>query len=229
MSTAASAAIDGKSLTLGGGLLTLVRPALDRLETGGVLAVISTAAVGHDLAAWCKLEGHRYLGERDGRHLLEKGSHGVPPGAGRGEPLPVRDGRVLSADVLAVAPFPASADASSGFAPRGARVEPGGPRYPVSSHGLAIPEAAALYDQAVAAQWTTADIPWERARGVPEPLESAVAQVMTLLAENELSALYVPSKFVARLHRSTPRSRSFWPRSSPTKRGTSTSSSSARG
>ena len=40
---AAAVAIDGGDLPLGGGLLALLRPALDRLTPGGVLAVISSS------------------------------------------------------------------------------------------------------------------------------------------------------------------------------------------
>ncbi len=41
--TSAAAAVDGGALPLGGGLLSLVRPALDRLEAGGVIAVLALA------------------------------------------------------------------------------------------------------------------------------------------------------------------------------------------
>jgi hypothetical protein len=97
------------------------------------------------------------------------------------------------------------ADGHSGFAPRGARVEPGGPRHPytITRADLLPPTETMrqLYDQAVAAQWDAGrDIPWSRAVTLAPVVERAVAQVMTFLAENELSALYVPSRFVARLH-----------------------------
>ncbi|MFI5288411.1 MAG: ferritin-like domain-containing protein [Polyangia bacterium] len=101
-------------------------------------------------------------------------------------------------------PMPERADPASGFAPRGAAVEPGGPSYPfslVERDRVAPPEVAQLYDQAVAAQWDGGrDIPWEKVRPLSPPLERALGQVFTFLAENELSALYVPSRFVARIH-----------------------------
>jgi hypothetical protein len=37
-------------------------------------------------------------------------------------------------------------------------------------------------------------------KSLPAALESAVGQVMTFLAENELSALYLPSRFVSQIH-----------------------------
>jgi len=187
--SAGAVAIDGGALPLGGGLLALLRPALDALAPGGVVALRSAQpGVRQDLPSWCRVERHEYLGcERDAdgrdRHLIRRGSLGVP--------------RATDA-----AP-PAEADPATGFAPRGARVEPGGPPYPVTivrrAHA-APPEARALYDQAVAAQWDARALPWERVRPLPPSLERALGQIMTFLAENELSALYVPSKFVSRLH-----------------------------
>jgi hypothetical protein len=190
VSRAAAIALDGGALPLGGGLLALVRPALDLLAPGGVVALRSSSAgVRHDLPSWCRLERHDYLGseqEADGSelHFIGRGAFGVPveTDGARGDP-----------------------DPHTGFAPAGARVEPGGPRYPYTLNrreALGPPAATRqLYDQAVAAQWDAArDIPWDRLRAPSPPVERAVAQVMTFLAENELSALYVPSKFVARLH-----------------------------
>jgi len=66
---------------------------------------------------------------------------------------------------------------------------------------LAPPEIGKLYDQAVSTQWdATRDIPWARVKSLPDALENALVQIMTFLAENELSALYVPSRFMARIH-----------------------------
>lgn len=207
----AALAIDAGDLALGGGLLALVRPALELLEPGGVLAVNSSnAALRDDLPRWCRLEHHPYL-ERQSteqgydRHLIARGEFSVPQGRREaGIPLPQREGRILADDVLQAVPMPDHADPSSGFAPRGARVEPGGPRYPFSlldREHVAPPEVAKLYDQAVSAQWNAVtDIPWQRVPKLPDAIEQALGQVFTFLAENELSALYLPSKFVSRIH-----------------------------
>jgi TusA-related sulfurtransferase len=188
--SAAAIAIDGGDLPLGGGLLSLVRPALTLLEPDGVLAILSrSAAVAEDLASWCRAEGHAYLGAENGegttRHLVRRGRFGVHR-------------------VVEDAALPERADAITGFAPHGSVVEPGGPRYPfdlLERDRVAPPEVAELYEQAVAAQWSaTRDIPWSTIPRHEPALELAVRQVMTFLAENELSALYVPSRFIARLH-----------------------------
>jgi TusA-related sulfurtransferase len=207
----AAVAVDGGELTLGGGLLALVRPALELLEPGGVLAVNSRyPRLADDLAAWCRTQHHRYLGHEpltDGaqRHLVQRGALGVPRGTReQGIRLEPRDGRIATADLLAAVPMPPWADPTTGFAPRGAQVEPGGPAYPFSllhRDHVAPPEVARLYDQAVAAQWNAhTDIPWDRVPQLPAALQRAIGQVFTFLAENELSALYVPSKFVSRIH-----------------------------
>ena len=201
----ATLAIDAGALPLGGGLLALVRPALLLLQPGGVLAVRSSAAsVTHDLPSWCRVERHPYLGYEDGQHLIQRGSLGVPRGDREVGMRVIRDGKALAADVLRAAPMPDTANTDTGFAPRGARVEPGGPRYPfdlLSRDRVAPPEVAQLYDQAVAAQWdATRDVPWSEIGEHDPALEAAVCQVMTFLAENELSALYVPSQFIARIH-----------------------------
>jgi TusA-related sulfurtransferase len=189
----AAVAIDAGDLPLGGGLLALLRPALDALEPGGLLTVLSTApSVREDLPAWCRLERHAYVecASADGRdrHTLRRGPGALRP--------PARPG--------AQPPFPDEADPATGFAPRGAWVEPGGPVFPFSINRrahAAPPEITTLYEQAVAAQWHAGrDIPWDQVRRHPPALERAVVQVFTFLAENELAALYVPSRFVARVH-----------------------------
>jgi TusA-related sulfurtransferase len=199
----AAIAVDGGDLPLGGGLLALVRPALDLLEPGGILAVLSSSpSAREDLPSWCRVERHNYLGCEplaDGRqrHLLERGPLSVPQGPREEHvDLPRRSGRLVAADVLAAIPMPERADPATGFAPRGAQVEPGGPEYPFSlteRDRVAPPEVAQLYDQAIAAQWDASrDIAWDKVKPLPAALERATGQVMTFLAENELSALYVP-------------------------------------
>jgi hypothetical protein len=160
--------------------LALIRPALARLEPGGILAVLSTHPTLHeDLRDWCRLERHTLL---DGG-LVQRGSHGAL------RPLPLEP--------------PERAESRTGFAPRGARVEPGGPDWPFSLNErvrVSPPETAQLYQQAVEAQWNTFQINWNTIQPLPPALEEAVGQIMTFLAENELSALYVPSRFLARIH-----------------------------
>lgn len=207
----AALAIDGGELPLGGGLLALIRPALDLLEAGGVLAVNSVnQALRDDLPRWCQLQHHEYCERQPteqgyDRHLIRRGGLSLPLGQREnGVTLPQREGRILAEDVLNAIPMPEHADPSSGFAPRGARVEPGGPRYPFSLKDrdhVAPPEVARLYDQAVAAQWNAGtDIPWNKTPKLPAAIERALGQVFTFLAENELSALYLPSKFISRIH-----------------------------
>ena len=67
-------------LAFGGGLLALLRPALDLVTPGGVVALLSSSpGVRADLPRWCALEHHEYLGAEpcgeDGtfRHLLARG------------------------------------------------------------------------------------------------------------------------------------------------------------
>ena len=207
----AALAIDGGDLPLGGGLLALIRPAFDLLEPGGVLGVNSTnPALRDDLARWCELQHHEYLERQQtdqgyDRHLIARGPLSLAHGKREKDiTLPRHDGHPTAEDVLKSIPMPERADPSSGFAPRGARVEPGGPRYPFSlleRHHVAPPEVAKLYDQAVSAQWNAlTDIPWSKLPRLPDAIERAIGQVFTFLAENELSALYVPSKFVSRIH-----------------------------
>jgi TusA-related sulfurtransferase len=204
-------AVDGGELPLGGGLLALVRPALDQLEPGGVLTVLSKShGVREDLPSWCRAQRHEYLGAEeisDGlhRHLISRGRFSVPvrPADDNGV-LEWHDGKLTAADVLKVAPLPSHADPVSGFAPRGAQIEPGGPSYPFTLNErdrVAPPEVAVLYDQAVSSQWdATTDIPWSKIKPLAPELERALIQVMTFLAENELSALYLPSRFIAKIH-----------------------------
>jgi TusA-related sulfurtransferase len=209
--TLGAMAVDTGDLPFGGGLLALVRPALALLQPGGVLTVLSAApGAAEDLERWCRLEHHEYAGcDRldDGTqwHRVVRGLLAVPSGAREtGMALPRRGGRLTTAEMLAAVPMPERADRASGFAPRGAQVEPGGPSYPftlLERDRVAPREVGELYDQAVAAQWNAqTDIPWDKVRPLPAALEQALGQLMTFLAENELSALYVPARFLPWIH-----------------------------
>src|SRR6266850_709422 len=77
-------ALDCGDLPLGGGLLALLRPALNELESGGILAVLSRAASAReDLPSWCRAERHEYLGVETiagsvDRHMIARGVFSVP-------------------------------------------------------------------------------------------------------------------------------------------------------
>ena len=134
-----------------------------------------------DLPSWCRVErtcisAREALDDGRDRHLIERGAFGIPRG-GR-EPavsLAPRNGRLLSADVLAAVPFPERADPAHRL--RSARARGRARRAALSVHLLerehvAPPEVAQLYDQAVAAQWDAArDIPWDALRPLPPALE----------------------------------------------------------
>ena len=208
----ATVAIDGGDLPLGGGLLSLIRPALDHLAPGGLLSVRSEErTVALDIEAWCRAERHRLVRSEtlpDGAslHLIERGSFSLPRGereVGRVQ-LESLSSQFTTTEFLRAVPMPESADPASGFAPRGARVEAGGPIYPftlLERERVSPPEVAELYDLAVASQWdANRDIPWKTVRPLVPALEEAVGQIMSVLAENELSALYLPARFLPRIH-----------------------------
>lgn len=212
--TNVAVAIDAGDLKMGDGLLALVRPALQLLEPGGVLAINSLSdGLQDDLSVWCRVQHHDYLGhdsapgtdETVTRHLLKRGRLSVAKGRReQGIRLETRDGTLPAAEVVSTVPMPETADPASGFAPRGAQVEPGGPRYPfdlLDRDHVAPPEVGRLYDQAVESQWDgNRDIAWDDVPVHQPEVERAIDQVFTFLAENELSALYLPSKFVSRIH-----------------------------
>ena len=211
-SNLAVVAVDGGELSLGGGLLALIRPALSVLEPEGMLAVNSRSPeLRHDLPSWCRSERHEYLGceqiaEQTDRHLIARGPFAptIPKDSSSEKLRTSNQSKLTTADLLRQFPMPASADPSTGFAPRGASVEPGGPEYPFGLNTrdqVAPPEIGNLYDQAVSGQWNAnTDVPWETVKPLAAPLGNALVQVMTFLAENELSALYLPSRFISRVH-----------------------------
>src|SRR4029079_12068513 len=111
------------------------------LEESGVLALLSrNRDLEQDLPSWCRAERHEYLGAEDAgggvrRYLIGRGKTYVAAPSGTAQSMPER------------------ADPRTGFAPRGAAVEAGGPAYPfdlVERDHVAPPEVASLYEQATA-------------------------------------------------------------------------------
>jgi hypothetical protein len=205
-----TATIDGGALGVADGLLMLIRESADHLPAGSVVAVRTThPTIEHDLPAWCRIMSHAYLGSDGSSYYFRKGDVS-PPAAAKpdwGVRIPLRaGGEFHTRDWLVgrVGEVPEHATGGTGFAPRGAVVEPDSPTYDFTINDRSAvwaAEVADLYEQATANQWDASrDIPWGELKPLAEPVERAVCQLMTFLAENEYSALYVPAKFVPRIN-----------------------------
>src|SRR5262249_4164334 len=136
---------------------------------------------------------------RAGGHLLE-GRLDEDNGAVR---FRIRRGPL--ADVAHAAPVEVGrAPPDSGFALRETAHEGGAPHVPFAldrADEVWMDEARALSQQAVAAKWySERDLDWSAAAPLAPDLDWAVAQIMSFLAENEVSALLVPASFVRRIH-----------------------------
>ena len=100
--------------------------------------------------------------------------------------------------------IPERADPATGFSPRGATVEEGSPRVPVHRErarprvGAERRVALRAGDRVAMGRVTRHRL--GRAADLPTHVERAVCQIMTHLAENEYAALYVPAKFIPRIH-----------------------------
>jgi TusA-related sulfurtransferase len=209
-----SARFDGERLGLAEGLLFALDVCLSDIRPGEVLELTSAnPAVAFELPAWCRGAGHELIAsEPDGdrtRYLIRRGARGAlmfadHPDWGLRAPNR-RDGFGTKEWLLGkVGEIPSYADPATGFSPRGAVVERGAPTFPFTVNELDrvwASSVASLYDQATAAQWdASTDIRWGDLRELPVHLERAVCQIMTHLAENEYAALYVPAKFLPRIH-----------------------------
>ncbi len=204
-------AVEGGGLQLATGLLSLLRPALMRLAPGGVVAIRGDdARLEEDLASWCRSEGHVWHGSEvipgsGWVHRIGRGHYGaLAAEVWAPTPAPQQTkGRITSASLLEILPFPSSASPSS-FSPRGIPREPGSPTQPFflrEKERVAPKEVGELLDQAAASPWDpSSDIPWDRIPELSPQVEGAVAQIMAFLAENEVAALYVPARFLPTIH-----------------------------
>jgi TusA-related sulfurtransferase len=210
-----AASFDAEDLDLASGLIFALDVCLSDIEVGEVLELKSrNPAVAHELPAWCRGTGHRLVAtEPDGSDRtifrIERGPFGslmfkdrpdwgVSP-TFRHDGFDTRDWLIGKA-----AEIPERADPTTGFAPRGAVVEEGAPPFPYTEterDRVWAHNVASLYEQATASQWdASADIRWRDLEALPIHLERAVCQIMTHLAENEYAALYVPARFIPRIH-----------------------------
>jgi TusA-related sulfurtransferase len=205
---------DGEFLDLASGLMFALDVALSDIHPGEILELSSTnPALSFELPAWCRGTGNELVErESDGDKTLyriRRGDDAALMFRDRpelGVEVPNRRDSFGTTDWLIgrAAAIPEVADPSTGFSPRGAVVEEGAPDFPVTLAERDLVWAdnvASLYDRAVAGQWkASSDIDWGEIPDLPVYLERAVCQIMTHLTENEYAALYVPSKFIPRIH-----------------------------
>ena len=182
------AAVDLGDLGLDRGGHLLIQRALAGLPAGARLAVGgSDPALAVHLRAWCRHAGHGFADP----NVVVRGT--------------ADDDRWSGAERAGSAAVPAArASPTWGLAARGALVESGGP--PLSADLVErdvvwADLAPKLYVQALASQWDPATaVDWSARLELDADVEAAVVQVMTYLVENELAALAVPARFIARIH-----------------------------
>jgi TusA-related sulfurtransferase len=180
--------LDLEDLALHEGAAVLLRRVLAQSQAGDWLEVRGDSAqLADHLSAWCRKEGHRFERQPGVADAYRIQSRGLAP------PIPTPRNEISEI-----------ADPVWGLAPRGARVEAGGPEFAFTlrqKRDVWARELNSIYTQAVANQWSvTRDVPWKDLRRLPVDLEHAVAQIMTFLTENEFAALYVPARFIPRIH-----------------------------
>lgn len=90
-----------------------------------------------------------------------------------------------------------------GLSARGSKPQVGSPNYYFalsSKEAIWSENVSKIYEDSKNAQWNaTRDIDWVQIPSLKPSLESSIAQIMTYLVENELSALYIPSKFLPQI------------------------------
>jgi TusA-related sulfurtransferase len=181
-----AACLDLEDLDLHEGATVLLRQALEPLAEGDCLEVRGLAPeLEHTLPAWCRAHGHSYSRGSD------RYTH-----------------KVQRAKTSAFARTPSgpaeSAHPSWGLAPRGAVVECGGAHFMFTlneKRNVWAEELSAIYRQGVSNQWSAVkDVPWAELPQLATEIEVAVCQIMTFLTENEFAALYVPARFIPRIH-----------------------------
>ncbi|GHV04732.1 hypothetical protein AGMMS50229_06660 [Campylobacterota bacterium] len=208
-----SATLDLGGLRIGRTLFLKLENALLVMSGGEILDIaVDSADFRHDIESWCMAKGHRLSAVLDGgdhaRVLIAKGgSDHFAHKADWGITLPQdENGVVRIADWLIgktgeIAP---KAPAYFGLMPRGAAQETGSPEYPFSlnfKEQIWSKPIAKLYEEAKSSQWNAStDIRWHELPKLPDFMEKAICQIMTYMAENEFSALYIPGKFISKIN-----------------------------
>jgi hypothetical protein len=177
-----------EDLALHEGAAVLLRRALHEIQAGDSIEIHGDSEVLEDqLSAWCRDAGHSFAAKQGnkGAYLVRSGGYSM----------------LSSTSINEIAE---EADPTWGVAPRGAQIEKGGPAFAFTlrqKRDVWAHELDAIHNQSVANQWSVArDLPWKDLPQLSEEVERAVAQIMTFLTENEFAALYVPARFIARIH-----------------------------
>jgi len=180
--------VELEDLALNEGATVLLRRALSSLIAGEWCEVHGDSPeLADHLTAWCRKQGVRCETRQGapGTFLIE--AVGQTP--------------VMSMSRTDIAE---NAEPNWGIAPRGARIECGGPEFGFTlrqKRDVWARELNSIYSQAAANQWSAVrDIPWSQLPKLPGDVEAAAAQVMTFLTENEFAALYIPARFISRIH-----------------------------
>lgn len=180
--------LDLEDLALHEGAAVLLRRTLKQLHAGDWLEVRGDPSELNDqLPGWCRKEGLTCLSTQGAAGVYRVQSVGQTPS--------IATSRVQVAE---------TAEPSWGLSPRGAHVETGGPEFGFTlrrKRDVWASELNTIYAQAAANQWSASrDIPWSELPKLPAEVEVAIAQIMTFLTENEFAALYVPARFIPRIH-----------------------------
>ncbi|MFN0093947.1 MAG: DUF455 domain-containing protein [Dehalococcoidia bacterium] len=188
---------------------------MSRLRPGDVLEALTLhGGAADEVRPWVRVSGHSLVAQLDAgadqRWLIQCG-----PAPFDIRQAPSSIGSIAAAGKLPTfrdwitagsGPPPDKAPAYFGFIPRGATApnHRALPTYPFALNRKDDTWAANLgdlYDQATAQQWqANRDIPWAELPELAPELERATCQLMTFLAENEYSALYIPAKFLPRVN-----------------------------
>jgi TusA-related sulfurtransferase len=190
--------LDLGDLSFERGAHLLLHKALSALRPGDELGVTGgDPALAVHVSAWCRHAGHQARDAEPGdapvRAWVTRGRADLDRWVGA-----ERSGGSRPDQIVARPPL------HWGLAPRGSLVEPGGPelRFDLADRDYVWADLApSLYAHAAAAQWDPATaVSWDPAPALPGEIEEAVVQVMTYLIENELAALVIPARLLARVH-----------------------------
>lgn len=139
-----------------------------------------------DLISWCRFKGESFLHTTSLRHCVA---------------YTLRKDSAHS--FLVFAPDLALAPRQIGLAPHGVLAQSASPDYHFALNNkneLWSKNMSKLYEDSKNAQWNaTTAIAWNEIPDFAPKVEFAIAQIMTYLIENELSALYIPAKFLSQV------------------------------